>query len=119
MSKSMFSEVKCWPKQNAGNILGNGSFIFGGVLKCNFTLIKGKDGPFISLPQTSYQKDGKTEYKREVSLIDSDSIKELSKLVMAVYEAGGTPSNFTKAAGGPMQSTAKSGGIDDDDSLPF
>lgn len=121
---SKFSEVKCFKKTGLGNLLANGTFLYDGVLKVNFALIKGKDGPFVALPQTTYQKDGKTEYKKEVSLINAEVIKELNGLVMAIYDKGGTPSKFS--ASGDIKGVTAAGGVSGqmhggviDDDLPF
>ncbi len=80
---SKFSEIKIYKNKNGtSNFLANGTFLYDGVLKVNFQVIKGPSGPFVALPQTKYEKDGKIEYKKEVSLIDSGVIKELNTLVL-------------------------------------
>ncbi len=83
---SKFKEIKIYPNKNSGSkFLANGSFVYDDVLKVNFQVIQGPNGPFVALPQTSYQKDGKTEYKKEVQTITKEASAEMNKEVLAVF----------------------------------
>lgn len=106
---SNISEVKFFKATTEGKRLGYGSFVLAGTARINYTLVQGEKTPFLGLPQSSYQKDGKTEYKKEVQFITREAADEALRAVLAARD-GGSPSTGT--------SSSRSNSVDDD-SLPF
>jgi len=95
-------------KNPKGNLVGSGSCVVGGLVRINFTVIKGSKGLFASLPQRSYQdkQTGKTQYVNEVSLPDTNLYNEFQKAVVKAFEEASTA-----PAGEADQTTG--------DSIPF
>lgn len=84
---SVFSEVAVYPSKTPGILLARGSILVGGVMKVNLSLLKGKDGPFVALPQQEgVDAEGKKKYYPHAKLISKEAIAELNALVLAKYE---------------------------------
>lgn len=111
---SNFSDVVFTNKTAKGNILGRGSFVVGGVLKVQYTLFNGKNGPFVMLPSEKDRngktdpKTGKPVYYPHASFINAEGREEINRLVVAQHE---------NASGGSSVDTSTSQVQSDD--LPF
>ena len=122
MATSLFSDVKAWPAKTAtGKIKGNAQFVVAGVLKVRAKIIEGTNGLFVKLPQTSYQKEGKTEYQDEASFITKESNQECQRVVLAEYnkvvKGGGSSSPTPKTSASTGK--GKAAPVTEDDEIPF
>ena len=74
--KSNDSKVKAYAGVNIGN-----AYAIHGI-----KVVDGEKGLFVSMPQSSYQKDGKTHYTDQFHAITAEARTELNDAVLAAYD---------------------------------
>lgn len=92
---SIFSDLKVFKTKNTkGKIRGNGSVVISDTVRINFTVVEGSKGLFASLPQHTYEKEGKTQYASDVVIFDKARYNEFQQLVTEAFmklSGGDTP----------------------------
>jgi DNA-binding cell septation regulator SpoVG len=87
----MFTDVEFTTTDvNHPKILGKGNFTVGGVLKVNFTLFDGRNGPFASLPGkygTKENEEGKKPWFSDIWPLNREISDELNTTVLEAYKA--------------------------------
>ncbi len=82
----IFSNFQVWPvKSETGNLLANGKVVVAGTLKVNFKVMKGPKGNFAAFPSDRVEKNGKTEFYPQASLLDDTTKEQFQTLAMAAY----------------------------------
>lgn len=76
-----FTDVQFRPV-NAGSLLAGGSLMSHGW-RINFTIVKGRNGPFVSLPSRPGKEKGK--WYSEVSIPDSDDYRDFQERIIALW----------------------------------
>lgn len=108
---SVFSQFQIWPvKSEAGSLLANGKVVVAGTLKVNFRVMKGPKGNFAAFPSDRVEKEGKTEFYPQASLLDETTKELFQTEAMKAY-------NEALAAG--PQATAKPGSPKPSANVPF
>ena len=74
--KNADSKVKAYAGVNIGN-----AYAIHGI-----KVIDGEKGLFVSMPQSSYQKDGKTQYTDQFHAITAEARTALNDAVLAAYD---------------------------------
>lgn len=102
MSTSAFSDVVFNNKNAQGNILGRGSFVVGGIVKVQYTLFQGKNGPFVMLPAEKDKNDkkdpktGRVIYYPHASFITADAREDINNQVLALHNANGVDTSTSQ-----------------------
>lgn len=93
MSTELFTNIKLFPlKKEHPSILANGSVLVKGTVQVNFTVKKGKNGVFASLPGhmgKAKAEDGTVTDKwyNDVFLPDENVRIEFQKFVISAYDS--------------------------------
>lgn len=102
-------------KENAGKRKGAVLFTVDDTVTIRGTIVDGKNGLFVALPQTQYEKDGEKKYIDEVTFVNKEVSAEVQKIVLNAFktqQVGGstsTPTATPKSA--PKSNTTGAGDI--------
>jgi hypothetical protein len=115
-----FSDVKIFTLSTpAGSMVGSGSLVYNGVIRLSFTIMKGSQGIFASLPSTKGKKpdaQGKIPYYPQVKFLTDELYAEFQNEVKKEFakklSGGNTPKTPTPPIGEEPQ-------VDYSDSCPF
>lgn len=79
--------ARVYKVEGKGNLKANATVTLDGMFAVNgITVVEGKNGLFISMPQRSYEKDGQKQYKDIFFPVSADARKEIQDAVLAAYE---------------------------------
>jgi len=104
----LFSNIKVWPlKKEHRTLKANGSVIIANAVEVRFTVMHGKNGDFVRLPNRQQEKVNaetgikQTEYYDQVRCLNKELSQQLNEIVLAEYQQvlNATPAENTPAEG--------------------
>jgi DNA-binding cell septation regulator SpoVG len=87
----MISNIKIYPsKASKGAIVGSGTFVYNQALSIRFTVMKGSNGLFVSLPGRKAEKPdpktGKPVWYSDVFCLEKDLKQKINDECVAAYK---------------------------------
>ena len=106
--KKIVSNVKLFPSKRTGKskVLAFGNFTIADKIQISCSVISGKEGPFVSLPQhAGKDRDGNTKYFSDVWVKDKEWYQAINDAVISAWK--------------DLKENGDSGSSGDDDSIPW